>query len=555
MGWVLFAIRYARWLLADLLRRMRRPPSWVGFLIEVSPAELPAPRGPFWRRLLNPPALDLRDLAARFQAVAREPRVQGVVVHLRPLQLSPARVDALRELIAGLRRAGKRVVCWAPAYTSSTYQVACAADEVLLQRGGSVEPLGVARDYVFLAEALERVGVEVDLLQITPYKSGYDALAKRGLTPEAREMAEWLAEAGFQELVGAVAEGRSCDEGAARALIDGSPYTDLQALAAGAVDGVVGEEELPGRLAGRLEGWSSARRRLPRPRPPRPGRIVGLLRVEGTILDGRTRRAPFKPPVTPPLLFEDQCGDLTLVQQARALAQSRRVGAVVLWVDSRGGSALASEAMAAALGALAAKKPLVAVMGSVAASGGYYVTTPARAVFAQPGTLTGSIGVLAGKLVAGGLLDRLLLHRELVQRGRHAAMSSPERRFTDAERAKLQEAIERSYQVFLERVAQARGRTAAEIQPVAGGRVWTGRQARERGLVDTLGGVEAALAEARRLGGLAADAPLQEARTGRRELPPAVATAPAALAHALRLVAALNSTSAWWLCPLVAGDG
>jgi protease-4 len=276
------------------------------------------------------------------------------------MELSAARVDSLRDLIARFRRSGKRVICWASSYTNSTYHVACAADEILLQRAGGVSPLGMTREYVFLAEALGWAGVQADLLQITPYKTAGDALTKRGLTPEAREMAEWLADSLFAALIEAIMAGRRRSEEAARKLIDDSPYTDDGALSEAVVDGLVSEEELPGRLGAQLPGWNKARRRLPRPRPPRPGRLVGLIRVEGTIVDGRSRRAPFKPPLRPPLLFEDQCGDLTVVQQARALAADRRVGAVVLWVDSGGGSATASEAMAAALSALAARKPLVA---------------------------------------------------------------------------------------------------------------------------------------------------------------------------------------------------
>src|SRR5207245_8791339 len=132
-----------------------------------------------------------------FDILAAEPRVRGVVIHLRPMDLTAARIDSLRDLIARLRASGKRVVCWASSYTNSTYQVACAADEILLQPAGAVSPLGLVRDSVFLAEALGRIGVQADLLQITPYKTAGDTLTKRGLTPEASEMAEWLADAGF----------------------------------------------------------------------------------------------------------------------------------------------------------------------------------------------------------------------------------------------------------------------------------------------------------------------------------------------------------------------
>jgi protease-4 len=207
--------------------------------------------------------------------------------------------------------------------------------------------------------------------------------------------------------------------------------------------------------------------------------------------------------------------------------------------------------MAAALSALARRKPLVAAMGSVAASGGYYVTTPAARVHARPGTVTGSIGVLAGKLVAGPLLDRLLVRRELVQRGEHSAMFGVEAPFSPAERRKLEEFVDRSYELFLERVAAARHRPVPEIEAVAGGRVWSGRQALEHGLVDDLGGLPAALAEARRLGGLPADAPVRDVRQGQRELVPPVALTPAALEHALSAVAALRRAGVWWLCPLV----
>jgi len=194
-------------------------------------------------------------------------------------------------------------------------------------------------------------------------------------------------------------------------------------------------------------------------------------------------------------------------------------------------------------------------MGAVAGSGGYYVTTSAQKVVAHPGTITGSIGVIAGKLVSAGLMERLLFHREQITRGRHSAMWSSDQAFNDIERSKLGELVDRSYRLFLERVAAARGRSVAEIEAVAGGRVWTGRQAVEHGLVDELGGLERGIAAARRLGGLPAGAPVRERRRGRRELGPVPATATAVLEHALRALAALNQAGVWWLCPIVSRSG
>jgi protease-4 len=554
---LVWALRLVVWWLRERVRRLRRPPACVGFLLEAPPPEPEAPRPPLWQRAtgLARQPLSVQDLARQLRAVTAEPRVRTVVLHLRPLEMAAAQVDALRALVAEVRAAGVRVVCWAPSYSASTYLVACAADEVLMQAGGTVAPLGLAREYVFLADALDRLGLRVDLLQVSPYKTAGDALTRRGLTPEAREMAGWLADAAYADRLAAIASGRRLDDAGARRLADDSPLVDDQAVAAGAVDALIAEEDLPERLGGEVRPWAAARRRLPRPRPRPPGRVVALLRIEGLIVDGRSRHAPFRLPLAPPLLFQEQCGDLTVVEQARALALDRRVGAVVVWVDSGGGSATASEAMAAALAALGRRKPVVAAMGAVAASGGYYVTASAARVFAHPGTVTGSIGVLAGKLVAGRLLDHLLVGREHVVRGEHSAMWSAESPFTDAERRKLGELIDRSYGLFLSRVAAARGRPVAEIEPVAGGRVWTGSQALRHGLVDELGGLEAAVAAARRLGGLPDGAPVREARQGRRELVPAPATTAAALEHALRAAAALRTAGAWWLCPLVSEAG
>ena len=555
IAYPVWLLRLLGWWLRTAWRRLRRPPTFVSFLIEAPPPEPATLPPPFWQRFFGRPPLSVQGLAAQLRRVAAEPRVKGVVLHVRPMALTQGQVGALRDLIDEVRANDVRVICWAPSYTAATYQVACAAHEVLMQPGGMIAPLGIAREYLFLAEALESVGLKADLLQVSPYKSAGDILTRKEFSPEAREMAEWLADGAFADAVAAVGAGRGRDESAAADLVEASPYTDEQALAAGAVDAVLDEEALPARLGGQVVSWPAARRRLPSQRPVRPGRVVGMLRIEGLIVDGRSRRAPLRPPLGPPIVLQDQCGDLTVVEQARALAVDRRVGAVVVWVDSAGGSASASEAIAAALSGLARRKPVVAVMGAVAGSGGYYVTTSAQKVVAHPGTITGSIGVIAGKLVSAGLMERLLFHRQQITRGRHSAMWSSDQAFNDVERRKLGELVDRSYRLFLERVAAARGRSVAEIEAVAGGRVWTGRQAVEHGLVDELGGLERGIAAARRLGGLPAGAPVRERRRGRRELGPVPATATAVLEHALRALAALNQAGVWWLCPIVSRSG
>jgi protease-4 len=550
MGWVVYAVRWLAWLIAQVPRRFRRPPDYVSFVLEGPDPDLPQPPGqPPWRRLLGPAPRAMLDLAAQFDLIARDPRVRGVVLHLRVAAYTAAQAETLAGLVAELRAAGKRVVCWATSYSNPTYRIACAADEILLQPGGQVSSLGIGGEYLYLADALARVGAEADFIQVAPYKTAGDVLSKREMTPEAREMANWLADSQFNDLVGAVAAGRGLDQSRARALIDGAPYTDLQAQQAGVIDHILGEEELPARLGGNLQPWPLVRRKLRRIPPRRPGRYVGLIRVMGTIIDGHTRRPPLRPPIPAPFVFDEQTGDLTVVRQIRQLARDRRAAAVLLWVDSHGGSATASEAIQAALKTLAMRKPLVAAMGSVAASGGYYVTTAAQHVFAQSGTLTGSIGVIGGKVVVGELLDRLLFRRELISRGAHAGMSRLDQPYSEQERNKVREWIDRIYQLFLQRVAEARQKTPQAIEPVAGGRVWTGRQALEHELVDELGGLQRALAMTRKLGNLPSDAPL-------RELPAKVEQAPqlpgaAALDHVLHLFHVLGRPAAWLLSPFL----
>jgi protease IV len=502
---------------SSLRRSIGKPPEYVLFVLDESLPSLPDPPRPIWQRFLGRQRLSVKELGERFEAIGRDGRIKGVVLHLRPVAMPMATLQDLRELVANLRRAGKRVVAWAPSYTTATYYLACACDEILLMPTGVVGALGFATTGTFLADGLKRFGISGDFIQVSPYKSAADPLTKPRMSDELREQLTWLLDAQHRELAAAIVESRGVDETRARELIDCSPFTDEAALENHAVDRVVGEEELGLKIG----PWDRASRKMRSPAPTLGrGKYVALVRIEGTIVDGQSGRVPFRPPVDIPLVGDDRAGDLTVVQVARQVAGDKRAAAAVLYVNSRGGSSTASEAMRRALQTIAARKPLVVVMGPVAGSGGYDVATPGAWIIARPGTLTGSIGVLGGKIVTGALWSKLLFNRETIAFGEHVTINSDERPYSDVEREIVRTEIDHIYRSFLDVVAKARKMTVDQLRPNADGKVWTGRQALERGLVDEMGGLDAGARKARSLAGLSERAPLREVRGPRRYAPP-----------------------------------
>ena len=544
---LLFPFRWLWWLVTIVRRSFGRPPEFVVLILEEEPPALPDPPRAFWQRFTGRARVSVRDLRERFEAIAKDGRVKGVVLHLRPTGMSMATLQDLRELILGLRSAGKRVVAWATSYSTGTYYLACACDEILLMPSGMIQPLGFAGTGVFLADGLARFGLSADFIQVSPYKSAGDPLTKSHMTPEYREQLTWLLASQHAELVAAVAAARKLDEAGAKELIDCSPFGDDVALQKHAVDRVLTEEELPAHLGAGLGTWERAAAKM---RPPAPklrrGKYVALMRIEGTIVDGRSGRLPIRPPVEVPLVGEERAGDLTVVQLARQVAADRRAAAAVLYVNSRGGSSTASEAMRHALDVVASRKPLVVVMGPVAGSGGYDVATPGAWIVARPGTLTGSIGVIGGKIVTGPLFEKLLVDRETVSFGRHATMNNDDRAYSDDEREIVTDEIQRLYRGFVDVVAGSRKLAREKVEEVAQGKVWTGRQALERGLVDEMGGVEEGIKKARELARLPTIAAMHEVRGPRRFVPPLVGpAAPAAwLGYVLEGIRLVNRAPA-----------
>ncbi len=317
------------------------------------------------------------------------------------------------------------------------------------------------------------------------------------MSPANREALEAIADTIDGELLGALVEGRRIDRARARALVDGGPYLAAEARAGGLLDGVLYRDQVAahlgvegqGRQSGLLQGPTGKEARTmeaaswlrTRPRWLRlgmPRRKVAVLTLGGTIVPGEGAS-----------MLQETCGATPSVRALDRLREDHRVAAVVLHVDSRGGSSAASDLIWRGVARLGAAKPVVAYFGDVAASGGYYIAVPCAWIVAQRATLTGSIGVIAGKMSLERLLGRLGVGTGLITRGRAAAMNSVRRRYDDAERERLRAEIAGVYRQFVEKVAAGRKRTTDAIDAVAQGRVWTGEAAAERGLVDALGAI------------------------------------------------------------------
>jgi protease-4 len=320
-----------------------------------------------------------------------------------------------------------------------------------------------------------------------------------------REMLDSILGSAYHEIVSAVAEGRKLGETRVRELIDAMPLTAAKAVESGLADAVLYEDELVTYLAPNddavpLLPWRQAARRLRTPIKWTTRQRIGIVSLEGTIVPGRSRRIPVPVPI--PIPIGTQAGAETITQALRSAEADARIAAVVLNVETPGGSAIASDLIWREVHRLRERKPVVVLMGAQAASGGYYVSAPASRIVARPTTLTGSIGVWSGKFAMADLYGKLGIGREAVQRGAMAGLYSETTPFSKEERERVRRDLGTSYTLFKTRVANGRGMTEEQVEEVARGRVWTGAQAHEIGLVDELGDLRTAMAIAKGLAGL-----------------------------------------------------
>jgi protease-4 len=502
--------RNTRLALANRLRLLRRKGmDYVVLNVSGSyPERTPQPQRRFPLSLLPwpPPPPSVESFVAALDRLAIDPRVRGAVLLISGLSAEPATLASLRQAIARFRTAGKRAVAYVHDLTMWPYYLATACDEILAPEGASFRAAGLRSESLFLKDTLALVGLEADLEAIAEYKVSPDMYRRSRMTEPHHKMLESLLDSLYGEVVDAVADGRSTTPKRIRKLLDSVPMTAEQARDAGLLDDVCYEDEIAVRLGthqkpAALLPWDQARRRLVHPRRWRSRRAIGVISLEGLIVSGPSRQPPMPLPIPLPVPSQ-QAGSETLAQQLRAAARDKRLAAVVLHVDSPGGSAEASDLIWREVAHLRRTKPIVVYMGNRAASGGYYVSAPASAIVAQRTTLTGSIGIWGGKFVTKGLYDKVRAHREVVARGKAAGLYSDMAPFSDEERAKVRADIGAGYARFKARVAEGRHISEDDVEEIARGRVWTGEQALDHGLVDELGDLEAATAKAREMAGL-----------------------------------------------------
>lgn len=481
-----------------------------------------------------PPPPSVQDFVDALECVAKDRRVQGIVLLVSNLTAGPATVSSLRQAIDRFRESGKRSIAYLHDLGMWNYYLAAACDEIWIPESVSFRAAGLWSEAIFLRDTLDLIGIEADFEAIAEYKVSPDRFRRSSMSEPHREMLESLLDSLYESITGAMAEGRGMSEEQIRRLLDSAPLTAKQAVESGLVDGVCYEDELPVQLGtadepAALLTWNQAQRRLIRPRRWHSRRAIGFISLEGMIVPGPSRRSPLPVPLPLPLP-STQAGSETLVQQLRAAAQDKHLAAVILHVDSPGGSALASDLICREVAHLRRIKPVVVYMSNLAASGGYYVSAPATAILAQPTTLTGSIGIWGGKIVTKGLFGKLRAGREVISRGKAAGLYADAAPFSEEERARVRADIGAGYARFKARVAEGRGMTDEQVETVARGRVWTGKQALAHGLVDDLGNLQAATEKARELAEISKRRypPLIDIRTPKRyQLPRPVSTEPA----------------------------
>jgi protease-4 len=447
-------------------------------------------------------------------------RIGAVMLDIDFPGIGWAKAEELRDAIKDFRASGKPAYAYMEIGTNKEYFIATAAEKIFLPPSGDLYVNGFAAEAMFYRGSLDKLGIEADVIRIGEYKTAPEQYTRKDLSPAQREVLDAVLNEYYGRFSGTIAETRKKSIEDVKAIIDNAPYHATEAQQQGLIDGANYKEQVYEELRNRLGYKQDDKLRKISGAEYREiasdtlglnqGERIAVIYASGAITGGQSSSSP---------LGGQMVGSDTLVKAINDAADDTTIKAIVLRVDSPGGSALASDLMWYAIeNAKSKKKPVVVSMADVAASGGYYIACNADKIVAEPTTITGSIGVFLGKPVMKGFYDWLGVSNEYVMRGKNAGIFRETVKWTDEERAKMQDQANKIYYGdFVPKVAKGRGKTDEQVNQLGQGRVWTGTQAKERGLIDEFGGLEKAIEIAKQLANLPADkevkrVPFPEAR-------------------------------------------
>jgi protease-4 len=453
------------------------------------------------RRFFGNTDQSLTNLIQQFKKAKVDKRIKVVVLEIDMSGAGWGKSEEIREAIADFRSSGKPVYAYMEYGMNKEYYIASACDKIYLAPPGELFINGLAADVMFFRGSLDKLGIYPDIFQIGKYKSAGDTFTRKDMSDAHREFMNSLLDDLFNRYVDAIAQGRGKTSEQVRAIIDDAPYGALKAKEIGLIDGVTYREELDKELKAKLGYKEADQLKIvkgseysevePESLGLNEGEKIAVIYATGDIGSGQSENSPNG---------SQSIGSDTLSKAIDDAREDKSIKAIVIRVDSPGGSGLASDIIWHSVVAAKEKKPVVISMSDVAASGGYYIACGASKIIAEPSTITGSIGVVAGKPVLKGFYDWIGVSNEYILRGKNAGLFRETEKFTPDERAKFEDWIKTTYyNDFVPKVAKGRDKDAAYIDSIAQGRVWTGFQGKERGLVDEFGGLDRAVEVAKDL--------------------------------------------------------
>jgi protease-4 len=466
--------------------------------------ELPdyVPEDPL-RRMFGGDDSSLTNLLTQIKKAKVDKRIGALLLEIQWSGAGWAKAEEIRAAITDFRASGKPIYAYMEVGANKEYYIATACDKVFVAPPGDLFINGLAADVMFYRGSLDKLGIYPDVYQIGKYKNAPDQYTRKEMSDAHREVINSLLDDLFNRIIETIAKARNKSPEDVRAMIDNAPFSAAQAKALGLIDGANYRDEVEGELKKRL-GYkdsdelhiakaSDYRQVKPESLGLNTGERIAIIYASGEITSGQSGNGG-------PFGGDQTVGSDTIAKAIKDAGDDKTIRAIVLRVDSPGGSSYASDLIWHAAENAKAKKPLVVSMSDLAASGGYYIAMNANKIIAEPSTFTGSIGVFGGKPVVRGFYDWLGVSNEYVMRGKNAGLFRETEKFTPEERAKFEALINSTYwDDFVPKAAKGRNRDIEYIHSIAQGRVWTGAQARTNGLVDEFGGLERAIEVAKAL--------------------------------------------------------